>query len=99
MSLAVDIAWLLGGDAELVLRQRRHEVAEQLLVAHAHALVELEEGDALTELLTRALCSMSTTIYTKTLARRGDLGRESCIDYCGQALRAFYALESIGGVK
>ena len=99
MKLAVDIAWLLGDDAELVLRQRCSEVETMLQAARAHALVELEEGDALTELVTRALRSMGALIYPKMLALRGAIGREDCISYCERALRAFYALESIGGAS
>lgn len=99
MKLAVDVSWLLGENAESVLRQRRREVEDMLQTARAHALVEFEEGDALTELVTRALQAMSASIYTKMLARRGDIERAQCIAYCERALRAFYALESIGGAR
>lgn len=70
-----------------------------LQAARAHALVELEEGDGLTDLVTRALRSMGALIYPKMLARRGDIGRDGCINYCERALRAFYALDAIGGAS
>lgn len=100
MKAVVDVAWLLfGDDVESALRKRRDEVERSLQCARAHALVELEEGDALTELVTRALRSMSAPIYPKMMPRRGDIGREQSITYCERALRAFYALDAIGGAR
>lgn len=98
-AVSVDIAWLLGDDAESIVRRRRAEVIKQLHDADAAAMAELDANDSLHELVRRALQALRESPYRSTLVLRGYVGRSATITKCEQALRAFYALESIGGVR